>query len=274
MEIDRKNVVVTGGASGIGRALARRFAADGASVTIADVNGDRARATAALVHSDGDGDGGTAIAIECDVRDERQVQGLVATAEQAFGPIDLFCSNAGIATSGGPEAPDSQWTAAWEVNFLGQLYAVRAVLPGMLERGDGYLLHTSSAAGLLTTLGDAPYAVSKHAVVALAEWMSITYGDRGIRVSVLCPQGVNTAMLKGASEHAAGQQVMQVADVLEPEYVAQVVVDGLASEQFLILPHPEVLDYFQRKANDYDRWLRGMRRLQTRVDRSMEPPEH
>jgi NAD(P)-dependent dehydrogenase (short-subunit alcohol dehydrogenase family) len=269
MQVTGKNVVVTGGASGIGRALSRRFAADGASVTVADVNGDGARATAELI----DGAGGGAIGVECDVRDERQVQGLVATAEQAFGPIDLFCSNAGIATSGGPEAPDSRWTAAWEVNFLGQLYAVRAVLPGMLERGEGYLLHTSSAAGLLTTLGDAPYAVSKHAVVALAEWMSITYGDRGIGVSVLCPQGVNTAMLKGAVEHAAGQQVMQVADVLEPEHVAQVVVDGLAAEQFLILPHPEVLDYFQRKANDYDRWLRGMRRLQSRVDRSMESPE-
>ncbi len=272
MEVTGKNVVVTGAASGIGRALARRFAADGASVTIADVNGDGARATVALVDTDG-GDG-RAIAVECDVRDERQVQGLVATAEQAFGPIDLFCSNAGIATSGGPEAPDSRWTAAWEVNFLGQLYAVRAVLPGMLERGEGYLLHTSSAAGLLTTLGDAPYAVSKHAVVALAEWMSITYGDRGIRVSVLCPQGVNTAMLEGASDHAAGQQVIQVADVLEPEQVAQVVVDGLAAEQFLILPHPEVLGYFQRKANDYDRWIRGMRRLQTQVDRSLEPPAH
>ena len=264
MDVAGKNVVVTGGGSGIGRALSRRFAADGASVTVADVNGAGARATAELVT----GTGGTAIAVECDVRDERQVQGLVSTAQQALGPIDLFCSNAGVAGGGGPEAPDRRWAEAWEVNFLGHLYAVRAVLPAMLERGQGYLLHTSSAAGLLTTLGDAPYAVSKHAVVAFAEWLSITYGDQGIVVSVLCPQGVNTAMLAGAAEHAAGQQVMQVADVLEPEQVAQVVVDGLADERFLILPHPEVLEYFQRKANDYDRWLRGMRRLQARIDSS------
>jgi NAD(P)-dependent dehydrogenase (short-subunit alcohol dehydrogenase family) len=262
MQVRGKNVIVTGGGAGIGRALSRRLAAEGASVTVADVNLEGARATAELVASDG----GVAISVACDVRDERQVQGLVSTAEQAFGPIDLFCSNAGVAGGGGPEAPDERWAAAWEVNFLGQLYAVRAVLPGMLARGDGYLLHTSSAAGLLTTLGDAPYTVSKHAVVAFAEWLSITYGDQGIRVSVLCPQGVNTAMLAGASEHVAGQQVMQVADVLEPEEVAQVVVDGLAHERFLILPHPEVLEYFQRKANDYDRWLNGMRRLGTRVD--------
>ena len=264
MQVDGKRVVVTGGASGIGRALAHRFAADGATVTVADLDGDGAHATTTRITEAG----GTAIAVECDVADARQVQGLVATATEAFGPIDLFCANAGIAGGGGPEAPDARWTRVWEVNFLAHLYAVRAVLPGMLDRGEGYLLHTSSAAGLLTTLGDAPYAVSKHAVVALAEWLSITYGDQGLRVSVLCPQGVNTAMLAEATGHAAGEQVLQVAGVLEPDEVAQIVTDGLAAEQFLILPHPEVLGYFQRKAGDYDRWIRGMRRLQASVDRA------
>jgi NAD(P)-dependent dehydrogenase (short-subunit alcohol dehydrogenase family) len=263
VELRDARVVVTGGASGIGRALARRFVAEGAMVTVADIDADGARATVEL--SSGDG---RAQAVGCDVRDEQAVQRLIGEAETAFGPIDLFCSNAGVSLGGGPEASNDVWTRTWEVNFLAHLYAVRAVLPGMLERGHGYLLHTASAAGLLTTLGDAPYSVSKHAVVAFAEWISITYGDRGIGVSALCPQGVATNMLKSTSDHVAGQQVLQVADVLQPEQVADAVVEGLRDERFLILPHPEVAEYFQRKAGDYDRWLRGMRRLQSRLSSS------
>jgi NAD(P)-dependent dehydrogenase (short-subunit alcohol dehydrogenase family) len=267
MEVGRKHVVVTGAASGIGRALSQRFAAEGASVVVADRNGSGARGTAGEITAAG----GTAIALECDVRDDRQVRAMVAAAEAAYGPVDLLCSNAGVAGGGGPEAPDEVWAEVWEVNFRAHVYGARAVLPGMLERGRGYLLHTASAAGLLTVLGDAPYAVSKHAVIALAEWLAITYGDRGIGVSVLCPQGVNTPMSAGAPDSTAGRQVLEAADLLEPEEVAESVVEGLAAERFLILPHPEVLEYFQRKAADYDRWLRGMRRIQARLDAVADP---
>ena len=164
--------------------------------------------------------------------------------------------------------PDAEWARAWETNFLAHVYAVRAVLPGMLDRGEGYLLHTASAAGLLTQVGDLPYSVTKHAVVSLAEWLAITYGDAGIRVSCLCPQYVKTAMTMG---HDAGRVIDErrmraVAGLLEPEDVADAVVAGIAAEQFLILPHPEVQEYFERKANDYDRWLGGMRRLRSRLE--------
>jgi NAD(P)-dependent dehydrogenase (short-subunit alcohol dehydrogenase family) len=261
VELRDQRVVVTGGGSGIGRGLVRRFVAEGALVTVADIDADTARGTVELASGDG-----RAHAVACDVRDEQQVQQLVAEAEATFGPIDLFCSNAGVSLGGGPEASNDVWERTWQVNFVAHLYAVRAVLPGMLERGRGYLLHTASAAGLLTTLGDAPYSVSKHAVVAFAEWVSITYGDQGIGVSALCPQGVSTNMLKSTSDHMAGQQVLRVAGVLQPEDVAEAVVQGLADERFLILPHPEVAEYFRRKADDYDRWLRGMRRLHARLE--------
>jgi NAD(P)-dependent dehydrogenase (short-subunit alcohol dehydrogenase family) len=261
MDLAGKRVVVTGAASGIGRALVERFAADDALVTASDVDVDGVRTAAQRVADVG----GRVHAVGCDVRDEHQLRDLVAEAEAAFGPVDLFCSNAGIAPTGGPETANEVWARTWEVNFLAHLYAVRAVLPGMLERGDGYLLHTASAAGLLTSLGDAPYSVTKHAVVAFAEWLAITYGDRGIKVSALCPQGVDTPLLQGTSDHLSGRQVYEVSEVLEPERVADVVVEGLATEQFLILPHPQVADYFRQKAGDYDRWLRGMRRFQARL---------
>ena len=186
MELASKHAVVTGGASGIGRALCRRFAAEGAVVTVSDVVADGARATADEITERG----GHAVAVECDVGDARQVEQLVATATATFGPIDLFCSNAGIGALGGLDARDDVWQRALDTNLLAHVYAVRAVLPAMLERGEGYLLHTASAAGLLTELSDLPYSVTKHAVVGLAEWLAITYGDRGIRVSCLCPQGV------------------------------------------------------------------------------------
>jgi NAD(P)-dependent dehydrogenase (short-subunit alcohol dehydrogenase family) len=253
-------VVVTGGASGIGRALCRRFAAEGASVVVADVDGAGAAAVAAEV----DGK-----AVATDVSVEADVVHLVDEALSTHGRIDLFCSNAGILWGARPddpeailgvEASDEAWDRIWRVNVMAHVYGVRAVLPSMLERGEGYLLSTVSAAGLLTVLGNAPYAVTKHAALALAEWVAITYGDAGIKVSCLCPEGVNTNMLADAPDAFKG-----TVDTVEPEDVAAAVVDGLAAERFLILPSPKVADYFARKANDYDRWLAGMRRLQTQA---------
>jgi NAD(P)-dependent dehydrogenase (short-subunit alcohol dehydrogenase family) len=252
MQLRDKHVVVTGGASGIGREMCRRFAREGArAVVVSDLNGDGAKAVAEEV-------GG--LAVTTDVSDAEQVRSLVETAEAKNGPIDLLCSNAGIGVGGGVEAPDKAWQKIWDVNLMAHVWAARAVLPGMLERGDGYLLNTASAAGLLTQIGSAPYAVTKHAAVALAEWLSVTYGDRGIKVSVLCPQAVRTGMTAGSNNGG----VAGVDGMMEPEDVVQTVVEALADERFLILPHPTVLEYMQRKASDYDRWLRGMRRLQAR----------
>jgi NAD(P)-dependent dehydrogenase (short-subunit alcohol dehydrogenase family) len=193
---------------------------------------------------------------------EAQIQRLVAQATDAYGPIDLFCSNAGTSLRGGVELSDADWQRIWVINVQSHIYAARAVLPSMLARGEGYLLQTVSAAGLLSQIGSAPYSVTKHAALALAEWLAITHGDAGIKVSCLCPQGVRTdLLLKG--ELRSAEFLMEGA--LEPEAVAEAAVQGLADERFLILPHPEVAEYFRRKASDYDRWLRGMRRLQARV---------
>ena len=206
-----------------------------------------------------------ALGIATDVSVEADIRHLVAETEKELGPIDLFHSNAGIAVGGGAEASDEDWQRIWEINLMAHVYATRAVLPAMLDRGDGYLLSTASAAGLLTNIGAAPYSVTKHAAVAFAEWLSITYGDQGIKVSCLCPQGVATNMLLGGPPDAGQSVVQAAAGVLQPEEVADVVVEGIRAERFLILPHPEVEQYFQRKANDYDRWIAGMRRLQARV---------
>lgn len=257
MQIGGKVVVVTGGANGIGRALCRRFAAERArAVIVADIEEAGAEAVAKEI-------GGHAL--RTDVRREADVAALVKRAIDEFGQVDLLCSNAGISVDGGIEVPDSEWQRIWEINFLGHLYAARAVLPHMLARGEGYLLQTVSAAGLLTTIGSAPYAVTKHAALSLAEWLSITYGDAGIKVSALCPQGVRTNMLASA-DFGAGALLLETA--IEPEDVAQAVIEGLEREAFLILPHPEVAEYFRRKAGDYDRWLRGMRRLQAKTQSS------
>ena len=256
MELGGKVAVVTGGANGIGRACAARFVAEGAKVVIADLDGD---ATAAAAEEIG------ALGIATDVSVEADIVHLVAETERRLGPIDLFHSNAGIAVGGGVEAPDEEWQRIWDVNLMAHVYATRAVLPAMLDRGEGYLLSTASAAGLLTNIGAAPYSVTKHAAVALAEWLSVTYGDQGIKVSCLCPQGVATNMLLGGPRDAGQSVVQAAAGVLQPDEVADAVVEGLRAERFLILPHPEVAEYFQRKANDYDRWLGGMRRLQARV---------
>lgn len=251
MQLKDKVVVVTGGGNGIGRALCRRFAAEGArAVIVADIQAAAAEQVAKEI-------GGKAVA--ANVTREAEVVSLVGKAIKEFSVIDLFCSNAGVGVQGGVDAADQEWVRSWDVNVMAHVYAARAVLPHMLARREGYLLQTVSAAGLLTQLGSAPYAVTKHAALGLAEWIAVTHGDQGIKVSALCPQGVRTDMLKRA-EFGGGAFLLEGA--LEPEQVAEEVVKGLAEERFLILPHPEVAEFFRRKATDYERWLRGMRRLQ------------
>jgi NAD(P)-dependent dehydrogenase (short-subunit alcohol dehydrogenase family) len=255
MNLSDRVAVVTGGASGIGRALARRLSDEGArGVVVADLDGAGAQAVAHEI-------GG--LGVGCDVSDESQVADLVARARDAFGPIDLFCANAGVAIGADEASPDAEWDLALAVNVRAHVYAARALLPDWLERGQGYFLATASAAGLLTQIGSAPYAVSKHAAVAFAEWLSITYGDRGIRVSCLCPMGVRTPMTAG--DGLATDIVATAGAMLEPEEVADAVVEGLRDERFLILPHPEVMTFLRRKVDDHERWLAGMRRLQARV---------
>jgi NAD(P)-dependent dehydrogenase (short-subunit alcohol dehydrogenase family) len=258
VELAGKVVVVTGGANGIGRALVQRFVAEGAAaVTVVDRDSD---GVAAVTEALGERTHG----LTADVSVEADIRHVVDETERRSGPIDLFCSNAGIAGGGDIFATDEEWNQIWAVNLMAHVYAARAVLPGMLDRGEGYLLQTASAAGLLTNIGNCDYSVTKHAAVGLAEWLAITYGDRGIKVSCLCPQGVRTNMLMGAERDPAGATVLSQGAV-EPAVVADAVVEGLREERFLILPHPEVADYWRRKADDPDRWLAGMRRLQARI---------
>jgi NAD(P)-dependent dehydrogenase (short-subunit alcohol dehydrogenase family) len=252
MNLAGRCAVVTGGANGIGAAMARRFVAEGArGVVVADVDEARLDEVASELG---------ALAVRCDVTVEADLVALVERAEERYGPIDLFCSNAGIAVPGGVETPDDLWARSIDVNLMAHVYAARALVPRMAERGGGYLLQTASAAGLLTQLGSASYSVTKHAVVALAEWLAITHGDQGIKVSVLCPQGVRTNMTAGVPDGG----VAGVDGMLEPDDVADAVVEGLAEERFLILPHPQVADYLRRKTADHDRWIAGMRRLLAR----------
>jgi len=261
MEVRNKTVVVTGAATGIGRALALAFAQAGArGVAVADLNAAGAAAVAAEVQ---------AVAPACevfaqpvDVADAAAVQGLADEATRRFGQVDIFCSNAGIILRKGLEASADDWQRIWEINVMAHIHAAKAVLPQMLERGDGYFINTVSAAGLLSQIGSAPYAVTKHAAIGFAEWLSITYGDRGIKVSCICPQGVQTNMLFGEKGERKG--FLQEGSVTA-EHVAAVTLEGVADERFLILPHPEVLEYYRRKGQDYDRWLRGMRRLHDKV---------
>ncbi|HET9780730.1 MAG TPA: SDR family oxidoreductase [Candidatus Dormibacteraeota bacterium] len=255
MELSGRVIVITGGARGIGRALVRRFASERPeAIVVADLDGDGARAVADEIAGH---------AVECDVSREEDVVGLIDETQKAHGRIDVFCSNAGIAVAGGPEATDDEWQRIWEVNVLSHVYVARHVVPGMLARGEGYILGTVSAAGLLNHVFAAPYGVTKAAALSLFEWLAIAHGDRGIRVSCLCPQGVKTDML--AAERRLLRTEFLTADALEPEAVADAVVEGITRESFLILPHPEVAEYFRRKANDYDRWLRGMRRLRANM---------
>lgn len=255
MEFANKVCVVTGGASGIGAACAKAFAAEGAKVIIVDVNEAGARSVAEACN-------GTAFA--CDISNEESVNRLIADCEEQVGPIDLFFANAGIATGGDPlSTPIDVWETQWQVNVMAHVYSIRAVLPGMLERGSGYFVHTASMAGILTTHGNLTYATTKHAVVGLAEWMSITYHDKGIRFSLLAPLGVRTPML-GDSVSAWASSA--AGPIKEPEEVAQQVVDGVNSEQFLILTDQIAQTWMNRKTGDLERWLKGMRRLQGKID--------
>jgi NAD(P)-dependent dehydrogenase (short-subunit alcohol dehydrogenase family) len=245
-------VIVTGGASGIGAALCRAVAAAGArGVVVADLNGEAAAAVAGEV-------GG--MAVVTDVTREADVAALVRRTEEVHGSVDIYCSNAGIAVGGGAEAPDRDWQRSWEVHVMAHVYAARAVLPAMLDRGEGYFVGTASAAALLNHIASAPYAVTKAATLSFLEWLAIAHGSRGLRVSALCPQGVRTPMLA-----AAGERDFLAAGALEPAAVAAAVLEAVREERFLILPHPEVSEYFARKAGDYDRWLRGMQRMRDRV---------
>jgi NAD(P)-dependent dehydrogenase (short-subunit alcohol dehydrogenase family) len=252
MDVRNKVVVVTGGASGIGRSLSRRFAVDGAQVVVvADVDEEGARRVADEI---------AGVAVRTDVSRESDIAALVEQTERDHGAIDLFCSNAGVLAIGGDELSDDVWRRTIEINVMAHVWAARHLVPRMLARGSGYLLNTASAAGLLIQIGSAPYTATKHAAVGFAEWLSVTYGERGLGVSVLCPQAVDTQMTAGFE----GGGVAGVDGMLSPEAVADVVIEGLAKEQFLILPHPEVAEYERRKTADRQRWLTGMRRLQAR----------
>ena len=255
MKLSGRVIVVTGAAKGIGRALVRRFAAEGPkALVVADIDGPGARSVADEVHGD---------AVQCDVASEVDVARLVQQTETSHGRIDVFCSNAGIAAGGGPEAADSDWQRMWQTNVMSHVFVARHVLPAMLARREGYILGTVSAAGLLNHVFSAPYGVTKAAALSLFEWLAIAHGDEGIRVSCLCPMGVKTDML-AAERRELGLDFL-TAGALEPEAVADTVVEGIDSERFLILPHPEVAEFFRRKADDYDRWLRGMRRMRHMV---------
>jgi NAD(P)-dependent dehydrogenase (short-subunit alcohol dehydrogenase family) len=258
VKLSGRTAVVTGGAGGIGRALALRCAGEGARVAVTDVDGQRLEEVGAEL-------GAGHVAMACDVTDATAFSGLVDRVESELGPVEVFFANAGVAIGTDPlETPDAVWDLSFAVNVRAHVVAARRLLPGWLDRGEGYFVATASAAGLLTQIGSAPYAVTKHGAVAFAEWLSVTYGDRGLRVSCLCPMGVRTAMLAGEE---LGQRVVRDAGaVLEPEEVADAVIAAIDAEQFLIVPHPEVLTFFQRKALDYERWLAGMRRLQARVE--------
>ena len=261
MELSDKVAVVTGAGSGIGRALAQAFATNGAkAVVCTDLDGDNAAETAEMI-------GPVATSARLDVGDERAVERIVVDTVEAHGSLDVFVSNAGYGLRGGLDLPTDEWQRMMNVHTWSHLYAARAVIPGMVERGGGYLLNTASAAGLLTQMDSGPYAVSKHAAVAFAEWVSINYGDQGIGVSVLCPQAVRTNILGPRAMTASGEGARQAAGdgILEPDVVARACLEAMRDERFLVLPHPEVLTYFQRKASDYDRWLSGMRRFRQRL---------
>ena len=258
MELQDRVAVVTGAAKGIGNALAEAFLAEGAAaVAIVDLDQGAVDLAAAQL-------GARATGYAVDVSDKASVAALVDDVEHRLGPIDLFVSNAGIGSGSGVETGPEVWDRIFGVNVLAHVHAADAVLPSMLARGEGYLLSTASAAGLLSQIGDLPYSVTKHAAVAVAEWLAITYGDRGIKVSCLCPQGVRTDLLADAMGHASVETVV-AQGVIEPAEVAAAVVEGLRDERFLILPHPEVARYYERRATDPDRWLAGMRRLQARI---------
>lgn len=253
MELGDKVIVVTGAARGIGEAMARRFSEENPrGLVLSDIDAETLDAVAADIG---------AVAVAADIGVETDTIAIIDLAENRFGPVDLFCANAGIGIAGDEQTPDDEWDRLWQINVMSHVHAARRLIPEWRARGEGYFLATVSAAGLLTNLRAAQYSVTKHAALAFAEWLSVTHGDAGIRVSALCPQGVRTRLLDAADEFRTLLEPVAI----EPAEVAEAVVDGLAAERFLILPHPEVETYFQNKANDYDRWLGGMRKLQRTV---------
>ncbi|MCB1845505.1 MAG: SDR family oxidoreductase [Halioglobus sp.] len=255
MQIADKIIVVTGAGGGIGRALARRFCNDGAKAVVAvDMNATTAQATAAELNC---------VAMTADVTREEDILRVIERTEAEHGPIDLFCSNAGVGAGASEQSNDIEWQLCWDVNVMSHVYAARHLVPRMIQRGGGYLLNTASAAGLLNQLGGAAYGVTKHAAVGFAEWLAMTYAHKGIRVSVLCPQAVRTAMTANSDD--MGTQAASTDGMLEPEEVADIVVEHLSRDAFLILTHPQVKDYMQRKVSDYDRWVNGMNRMQQRL---------
>lgn len=265
MKVDHKVAVVTGGGGGIGGALAAKLAQQGAQVVVADLDADAAAAVAEEINS---GRSGAAVSAGADVSDTAQIQRLIDLAHGEFGSLELYFANAGITGVTGLDASEADWDRSIDVNLRAHIRAAQLLVPGWAERGEGYFVSTASAAGLLTQLGSATYSVTKHAAVGFAEWLSITYGDQGVRVSCLCPMGVNTKLLYSGEQsgdplgHLATRAVTTAGDVLEPAAVADIVLEAIDEERFLILPHPTVLDMYRQKAADYDRWLRGMRRYQ------------
>ena len=269
MDVEGHAAIVTGAGSGIGRAMAEAFAAAGAQVVVGDINGEAASQTADLIC----GRGQSALAKQADASVNAGIRGLINLAHKEFGSVDIFVANAGVAGPPGLGYGDSDWDYAMAVNLRAHVRAAKLLIPGWIERGHGYFVSVASAAGLLTQIGAAAYAVSKHAAVGFAEWLAITYGDNGIGVSCVCPMGVNTALLKSAlkspdgTEQLAANAIINAAEVIEPDRVASVTVDAVRNGRFLALPHPQVIDIYRRKSLDYEGWIDGMRRYQRSLAR-------
>lgn len=265
MDVKGKTAIVTGAGGGIGAAIAERLVDVGAKVLVADISADKVDGVTARLNARS---AGSAVGVGVDVAEVKGIEQMIAAAQEAFGAVDLYFANAGIGGGPGLEASEEQWDRAIDVNLMAHVRAAKLLVPGWVERGSGYFVTTASAAGLLTQIGSATYSVTKHAAVAFAEWLSVTYGDRGVAVSCLCPMGVNTDMLNQGSasdneiERKAARAVTDAGGVLEPGDVAAMVLAAVDAERFLIAPHPEVLTMWQRKTSDYDRWLAGMRRYQ------------
>lgn len=265
MSFNNKVAIITGGGGGIGSALATALAREGAKVVVSDL---QASAVEAVVEDINDRYPDATVAVVADAADTADITRLVEQAESTFGPVDMFFANAGVAGEPGLHAAEESWDTAFEVNVRAHVRAAQVMIPRWLDRGEGYFISTASAAGLLTQIGMPSYSVTKHAALGFAEWLSVTYGDQGIRVSCLCPMAVETPLLHAGEQIGdevgamATRAVTSAGDILEPSVVADVVLEALKEERFLILPHPEVLEMHRRKGADYDRWLRGMRRYQ------------